>query len=106
MPPQPNLAKQLLHIGSNDLSKEMGISGDHRHERMRAAYSATARAARACGKWMGIGGVRGDLEFQSWLLKLAVRYLTGGSDTAYVLSAGRADVSRLRKIPLTGGETP
>jgi len=32
-----------------------------------------------------------------------IRYLTGGSDTAYVLSAGRADVGRLRKVPLTDG---
>jgi hypothetical protein len=31
---------------------------------------------------MGVGGVRQDFEFQSWLLRLGVRYLTGGSDSA------------------------
>lgn len=91
----------MLHIGSTDLSTEMGIPGEYRHERMRAAYEATAKAAKAHGKWMGVGGVREDLEFQSWLLKLGVRYLTGGSDTGYVLSAGRADVAQLRKVALS-----
>src|SRR6516165_2930205 len=30
--------------------------------------------------------------FQSWLLRLGVRYLTGGSDVGYILSAGRGDM--------------
>jgi 4-hydroxy-2-oxoheptanedioate aldolase len=60
------------------------------HARMRDAYEATARAARAHGKSMGVGGVREDLEFQTWLLRLGMRYLTGGSDVGYILSAGRA----------------
>jgi 2-keto-3-deoxy-L-rhamnonate aldolase RhmA len=78
----------------------MGIPGQYQHARMREAYEATARAARSHGKWMG-GGVREDLDFQSWLLQLGMRYLTGGSDVGYILSAGRADVSRIREVPLT-----
>ena len=90
----------VLHIGSTDLSTEMGIAGQYQHARMREAYEATARAARAHGKAMGVGGVREDFEFQSWLLGLGVRYLTGGSDVGYILSAGRADVKRLRDLKL------
>ena len=86
----------MLHIGSTDLSTEMGIPGDYKHERMRAAYETIARAARAHGKAMGVGGVREDVEFQSWLLRLGARYLTSGSDTLYILSGGRADVKRIR----------
>jgi 2-keto-3-deoxy-L-rhamnonate aldolase RhmA len=89
----------MLHIGSTDLSTEMGIPGDYRHERMRAAYEATAKAAGTHGKTFGVGGVREDLEFQSWLLKLGMRYLTGGSDVGYILSAGRRDVRQLRAAP-------
>jgi hypothetical protein len=44
--------------------------------------------------------VRQDFEFQGWLLRLGVRYLTGGSDVGYILSAGRADVKQLRKLKL------
>ena len=46
----------MLHIGSSDLSTEMGIPGQYKHARMRQAYEATARAARAHGKSMGVGG--------------------------------------------------
>ena len=87
-----------LHIGSTDLSTEMGIPGDYRHPRMRAAFETIARAAKAHGKSMGVGGVRQDVEFQTWLLNLGVRYLTSGSDTLYILSGGRADVKQIREV--------
>lgn len=90
----------MLHIGSTDLSTEMGIAGEYKHERMITAYETIAAAAKKHGKSMGVGGVREDLDFQSWLLRLGMRYLTGGSDTGYILSAGRADVRRLREVPL------
>jgi 2-keto-3-deoxy-L-rhamnonate aldolase RhmA len=90
----------VLHIGASDLSTEMGIPGQYTHERMRAAFETVARAAKGHGKAMGVGGVRQDFEFQSWLLRLGVRYLTGGSDVGYILSAGRADVKQLRELKL------
>jgi hypothetical protein len=67
---------------------------------MRAAFETVAQAAKSHGKAMGVGGVRQDFEFQSWLLRLGVRYLTGGSDVGYILSAGRADVKQLRELKL------
>jgi 2-keto-3-deoxy-L-rhamnonate aldolase RhmA len=91
----------VLHIGASDLSTEMGIPGQYKSERMRAAFETVARAARDRGKAMGVGGVREDFEFQSWLFGLGVRYLTGGSDVGYILSAGRADVKRLREVKLS-----
>ncbi|MDB5400744.1 MAG: 2,4-dihydroxyhept-2-ene,7-dioic acid aldolase [Rhodopila sp.] len=87
-----------LHIGSTDLSTEMGIPGDYKHERMRTAYETIASAAKKHGKSMGVGGVRQDVDFESWLLKLGVRYLTSGSDTLYILSGGRADVKQIREV--------
>ena len=91
----------MLHIGSSDLSTEMGIPGQYKHARMDQAYEATAKVSRAHGKSMGVGGVREDFEFQTWLMQLGMRYLTGGSDVAYILSAGRADVKRLREVRLS-----
>jgi hypothetical protein len=72
---------------------------------MRAAFETVARAAKGHGKAMGVGGVRQDFEFQSWLLRLGVRYLTGGSDVGYILSAGRADVKQLLELKLWGAVT-
>jgi 2-keto-3-deoxy-L-rhamnonate aldolase RhmA len=71
----------------------MGISGQYTHERMHGAFETVGRAAKGHGKAIGVGGVRQDFKFQSWLLRLGVRYPTGGSDVGYILSAGRADVS-------------
>ena len=88
-----------LHIGVSDLSTELGIPGQYRHERMRAAFELVAQMARA-RQGDGVGGVREDFEFQSWLFGIGVRYLTGGSDVCYILSAGRADVQRLRAVRL------
>jgi hypothetical protein len=68
---------------------------------MREAHEATAKTARVHGKSTGGGGVREDFEFQTWLMQLGMRYLTGGSDVGYVLSAGRADVKRLREVQLS-----
>jgi 2-keto-3-deoxy-L-rhamnonate aldolase RhmA len=86
----------MLHIGSTDLSTEMGIPGDYQHPRMRAAYEQVAAAARAHGIAFGVGGVREDTPFQGWLMALGMRYLTGGSDVGYILSAGRRDVAAMR----------
>ena len=91
----------VLHIGSSELSTEMSIAGQYKHARMREAYEATAKAACAHGKSMGVGGVREDFEFQTWLMQLGMRYLTGGSDVGYILSAGRADLRRLRAVQLS-----
>jgi hypothetical protein len=66
---------------------------------MRAAFELVAQMARA-RQGDGVGGVREDLEFQSWLFGIGVRYLTGGSDVGYILTAGRADVERLRAVRL------
>jgi 2-keto-3-deoxy-L-rhamnonate aldolase RhmA len=88
----------VLHIGSTDLSTEMGIPGDYKHARMRDAFETVAAAAKAHGKAMGVGGVRHDVAFQSWLLGLGVRYLTSGSDTLYILAGGRADVKQIREV--------
>ena len=84
----------------HDATRILDCAGDYKHPRMRAAFETVAAAAKKHGKSMGVGGVREDLEFQTWPLSIGVRYLTGGSDTGYVLSSGRADVKRLRELKL------
>lgn len=91
----------VVHIGSTDLANDMEIPGDYKHDRMRAAYKATAAATRKHRKAMGVGGIKGDLGFQTWLLGLGTRYLSTGTDVSYILSSGRADVLERRAIPLT-----
>lgn len=90
----------VLHIGANDLSVEMGLPGQVDHPRLYEAYARVAAAARAHGLAMGVGGARGDRKLQAELLKLGVRYLTCGADVGYVVDGGRADSAAIRAMPL------
>jgi hypothetical protein len=60
-----------------------------------------SRDAKQRWRTMGVDGVREDLGSQTWLLQVGMRYLTGGSDVGYILSAGRADVKRQREVRLS-----
>jgi hypothetical protein len=57
----------------------------------RRRVTARRAGSAACGR---------IFEFQSWLLRLGVYYLTGGSDVGYILSDGRGDVKQLRELIL------
>ena len=88
----------LLLIGSNDLCTELGIPGQLRHPRLREAYEATAAACRAHGKGLGVGGIRGDLELQTDLVRMGARFIIAGSDVTYLTAAAKKDVEALRAI--------
>ena len=75
--------------------------GEHQAKRKLAAGELVlCMGVNQMRKSMGVGGVREELEFQTWLMQLGMRYRTGGSDVGYILSAGRADVKRLREARL------
>jgi 2-keto-3-deoxy-L-rhamnonate aldolase RhmA len=63
---------------------------------MRAVFEKVAKACKAHGKAMGVGGARADLELQKELVALGVRYLTAGSDVSYLMSAARSELAALR----------
>jgi 2-keto-3-deoxy-L-rhamnonate aldolase RhmA len=86
----------VLLIGSNDLSTEMGIPGQLRHPRLREAFEIVAAACKEHGKTMGIGGVRGDLELQTDLFRMGGKFIIAGSDVTYLTAAARTDVKALR----------
>jgi 2-keto-3-deoxy-L-rhamnonate aldolase RhmA len=87
----------ILLIGSNDLSAELGIPGDLHHAKIRAAYEATAAACKKHGKCLGIGGVRGDDALMADLVKLGGRFIIAGLDRGYLMQAAKADVASIRK---------
>ena len=68
----------MVHIGALDVSNVMGIPAAYGDPRMRAAFEKVAKACKAHGKAMGVGGARGDREMQQYLIGLGVRYLTTG----------------------------
>jgi 2-keto-3-deoxy-L-rhamnonate aldolase RhmA len=88
----------ILLIGSNDLCSELGIPGQLRHAKLREAYEKTAAACRAHRKVLGVGGIRGDLELQTDLVKMGARFIIAGSDVTYLMAAAKKDADTLRAI--------
>jgi len=90
----------VIHIGALDVSNIMGIPAAYRDPRMRAVFEKVARACKANGKAMGVGGARGDLDLQRDMIRLGVRYLTSGSDVSYLMMAARKEIAALRETRL------
>jgi 2-keto-3-deoxy-L-rhamnonate aldolase RhmA len=84
-----------LMIGPGDLSAELGIPGDVRHPRIREAYVAAAKAARAHGKHFVAGGAGGPDAGE--MAAHGAKIFMGGTDIGYMMSAARTAASTLRK---------
>jgi 2-keto-3-deoxy-L-rhamnonate aldolase RhmA len=87
----------VLLIGSNDLCTAMGIPGELKSPKLRVAYEATAKACKAHGKILGIGGIRADVAHVAELIKLGARFVIAGSDVQYLTKSARQEVESLRK---------
>ena len=62
----PRSGIDMLLIGSNDLCTAMGIPGELKSPKSAAAYETTAKACKAHGKHLGVGGIRADVGTSSW----------------------------------------
>jgi 2-keto-3-deoxy-L-rhamnonate aldolase RhmA len=87
----------VLLIGSNDLCTAMGIPGDLKSPKLRSAYESTAKACKARGKHLGVGGIRADVEHVAELVKVGARFVIAGSDVQYLIKSARDEVAALRK---------
>jgi 4-hydroxy-2-oxoheptanedioate aldolase len=87
----------VLLIGSNDLCTAMGIPGELKNPKLRAAYEDAAKACTAHGKDLGVGGIRADVEHVAELIELGARFIIAGSDLQYLMKSARHEVAALRK---------
>src|SRR5262245_45852927 len=87
----------VLLIGSNDLCTAMGIPGDLKSPKLRAAYETVAKACKAHKKHLGIGGIRTDAAYVTELVKLGARFVIAGSDVQYLTRSAREEAMALRK---------
>ena len=84
-------------IGTNDLCAEMGIPGEFGHERVEAAYDAALAAAKKHGKHVGLGGIYDEALVAKFVEK-GVRFILGGADFGFVMTAASARSSFLRSL--------
>jgi 4-hydroxy-2-oxoheptanedioate aldolase len=84
----------IVGIGSNDLSAEMGVAGNFRHPEVRKAHETALAACRRARKPLAIGGI-GDLAYAAELIRLgAAPFIFTGIDTDLLLGAAQDRITR------------
>ena len=84
----------LIGIGTNDLSAELGVAGEFAHPSVRQAHEAAIGACRRANKPLAIGGIA-DVAYNAELIRLgAAPFLFTGIDTDMLLGAARDRVGR------------
>ncbi|MBM3545554.1 MAG: aldolase [Alphaproteobacteria bacterium] len=78
-----------LLIGSNDLTLDMGITGDYGHAKVVGAYEALVAACKKHGKVPGMGGIYDTVHAKRYI-QMGCRFLLGGSDLALLSAAAKA----------------
>jgi 4-hydroxy-2-oxoheptanedioate aldolase len=79
----------IVGIGTNDLTAELGVPGQFRHLDVRKAHEAAISACQRARKPLAIGGIP-DLAYVSELIRMgAAPFLFAGIDTDLLLAAAR-----------------
>jgi 2-keto-3-deoxy-L-rhamnonate aldolase RhmA len=89
----------VLLVGANDLSMELGVPGELDHPKMIDALEQIVAACKASGIFPGLGGI-----YQSALIERCVamgfRMILTGSDLSLMLNAGKAKTAEVRALPV------
>jgi 2-keto-3-deoxy-L-rhamnonate aldolase RhmA len=86
----------MLLIGTNDLSNALGIPGQLDHPSVREAYVRTFEACRKHNKHLGVGGLASKPELAKEFIELGARYISAGSDIAFLLAAAAEKVKQFK----------
>jgi 2-keto-3-deoxy-L-rhamnonate aldolase RhmA len=87
----------VLLIGTNDLSNEMGLTAQPGHERVQAAYATVAQACRRHDKILGMGGVY-DEQWASHYVGVGARFVLAASDHMLLIGGGTKRTEFLRGV--------
>jgi 4-hydroxy-2-oxoheptanedioate aldolase len=87
----------VLLMGTNDLSAEMGLHGQFGHDRVVEAYRALIAACKKHGKYPGMGGVYTE-DLMPRYIEMGVRFVLAGQDAQFMMSAATARTAFMRKI--------
>ena len=90
----------VIHIGTNDLSTDLGHPGELAHPEVLAALERVVKACRANGKFAGVGGLTGGdaVKGLPHVIKLGARFITSASEWNLMLAAGTERVKELRAL--------
>ena len=89
----------VLHIGSNDLSADMGIPGQYGHEKLIECYKIMTDACKKHGKFAGMGGIY-DEENASRYIKMGCRFINSGGDLGFMTAGANKRSHFLNNIEI------
>lgn len=89
----------VLLIGTNDLTLEMGIPGKYDDPQVVAAYAAVLAACRRHGKHPGMGGIYDHPTMEKYI-RMGARFILCGSDLSFLMAGGQARADFLRALPV------
>lgn len=87
----------VLMIGCNDLSMELGMAGQLDHPAMQAARRDVVAACRLHGKTPGLGGIADAELLRRCIREEGMRFVLASNDTDLLLDAGLARVASLQQ---------
>jgi 2-keto-3-deoxy-L-rhamnonate aldolase RhmA len=87
----------VLLIGTNDLSNEMGVPGDYTHPKIVHAYDAVCGAAKKHGITAAMGGIYDEELVKQYVAK-GIRMILGGSDLSFLMKAASDRSKFLRTL--------
>lgn len=87
----------VVMIGTNDLSLEMGIPGELGHAKIVTAYEKVLAACKQHKKWPGMGGV-GDLDLVRRYVGMGMRFILAGNDVNLLAQAAAERATALRGL--------
>ncbi|HEY6240305.1 MAG TPA: aldolase/citrate lyase family protein [Burkholderiales bacterium] len=90
----------MVLIGTNDLTADMGIPGQYEHARVREAYARTIAACRKHGKHVGVGGLSTRPKLAAEFVKMGARYVSTGTDLAFLLAESTVRAKQVNEIAL------
>ncbi|MGZ5138262.1 MAG: HpcH/HpaI aldolase family protein, partial [Burkholderiales bacterium] len=89
----------VVHIGSSDLSADLGVVGQNTHPKVIAAIERVVAACRKHGKVPGMGGLSGgDPKHYELAIKLGARFFSAANEWSLMMSAGEERVKMLRGL--------
>lgn len=88
----------MMLIGTNDLTAEMGIPGQYDHQKVHEAYTRTIAACRKHGKHVGVGGLASRPDLMARFVQLGARYVSTGTDLAFLVGACTQKAKQVREI--------
>jgi len=87
----------VLLVGANDLSMDLGIPGKLDHPDMVKALETTVAACQKNGVFPALGGVYQQDMIERYV-EMGFRMILAGSDLSLMLNAGKASVSAIRGL--------